>query len=146
MVLPASHENLSLNFGFLQGRPRHFAYIALLPLFREFSRKESRLVCVVLHAPATLAGTRTGTRGLRRKIRGAGQASPVELGTNTLSRFDELLRLQRSALLRCWRIPELFAVYCWKLYCCTYFTTQFLIFTHAHIVVLKTVKTLNLIY
>lgn len=38
VALPTSLGNLSSNFGFLQGRPHHFTYIALLPLFREFSR------------------------------------------------------------------------------------------------------------
>lgn len=66
---PASHENLSSNFGFLQGRPRHFAYIAL-PLFREFAwgegGKSTRSA-----SPATrarpLAEERAAKKNKRRK-------------------------------------------------------------------------------
>jgi len=93
VALPASHENLLLNFGFLQGRPHHFAYIAFLPLFREFSRKESRLVCVALHSSAIPHRELVEEQewGPAKKNRDVRRKHPVELGTNTLSRFDELL-------------------------------------------------------
>lgn len=96
LALPASHENLSSNFAsFKVGRATLHTSL-FFHFFASFLARKIDSFTFALDAPTE--ERKRGTE-LRRKIKGAEQTSR-ELGTNTLSHFDELLRVLRCQRFR----------------------------------------------